>query len=577
MCEAHRVPKLSAASFKKLKPAEERRRARLYAELWGELEPEIETLTEIIRLDALAELRELEGKFAGLRQGRELKAATVQHIASLEAVGQGYIDDLNVTITQIQSKRAPVLETRISGTLDKAGQKFSKSTSTRIGFKHPGFPKEIRPWINSRVPELADKMGVLRKRAVFRSVVRGVRSGETLDKIEGRIRQRYQSWAKSSPASIARTEVGFVHAQSQWATIKKLGIPPNELVKIWLTSRDSRVRGLNPRDNANHVVLDGKRRFLNQRFSNGLLYPRQPGGRASEVINCRCVLLFERKKGKMRRVKPGKFTTKRTVPFNQFGDIEPPTSIVLPEELIETIPKASRDDALEGARALFNNGKAVEPEISGIFKSVAKSEKGEIHGFAFRLKTRKSIVSKIGRLMNEEAMSLPQALDNIQDINRYTMVFEHDTFVRNSKNAIRAFRKEGWHLVKGNNAFGGDFYHGYNVKLQKGGQFIEIQFHTPTSIEIKEPSHILYTKSCDLPKGSADRLDMEEEIRKLWQEDLLPAGDWQGLQTKGDVLIFKPKIPRPFSGKPGPFDVGTLPFYNRVGTTFGPSGGGEGG
>ncbi len=553
MREAYRMPRLSA-SFQKISSAEKRRRAQVYREAWTEIQEEIDKLAEVIRQEALAELRELERYFAGLRRRHEFKASSVFTLALLEATGQGYVDDLNLRISNIQLKRSGNIETRLTGALDKAGEKFSTSTTTRLGFKHPGFPKEIKGWINTRVPELAESIGDARKRGVMRSVVRGVRSGETLDKIEGRIRKRYKGWAKSSPASIARTEVGFIQARSQWATINKLGIPPNELIKIWLTARDSRVRGLRPRDTSNHVVLDGQRRTFFKRFSNGLMYPRQPGGRASEVVNCRCVMLFERSK-KMRRVRPGKFGTvpKKTIPFNQFGDVEPAFSIVLPEELIQAIPSAVRDDALEGARALYNVGKAAEPELSTLFNGIAKLQKGEVHGFAFRLKTRKSILSKVGRLMRDKGLTLPQALDGIHDVNRYTMTFKHKTFVKNAKSAVKAFEKKGWRLIKARNAFGEDMYHGYNLKFEKAGRVIEVQFHTPTSIVIKDPSHILYDQSRELAKGSAKRLALEKGVKNLWNKDILPAGNWKGLPQPGDLL--KPKTIRPFTGKPPVFKL----------------------
>ena len=38
-------------------------------------------------------------------------------------------------------------------------------------------------------------------------------------------------------------------------------------------------------------MVDGEIRALDEKFSNGLMYPGDPSGSAAEVINCRCVLL----------------------------------------------------------------------------------------------------------------------------------------------------------------------------------------------------------------------------------------------------------------------------------------------
>lgn len=64
--------------------------------------------------------------------------------------------------------------------------------------------------------------------------------------------------------------------------------------KVWITSRDERVRG-NPEGkyppapgHADHWELDGQVQDYGEPFSNGLMYPRQPKAPANEVINCRC-------------------------------------------------------------------------------------------------------------------------------------------------------------------------------------------------------------------------------------------------------------------------------------------------
>lgn len=50
---------------------------------------------------------------------------------------------------------------------------------------------------------------------------------------------------------------------------------------MWVTAKDDRVRDA-------HEALEGEAVDQDAKFSNGLEYPRDPNGEASEVINCRC-------------------------------------------------------------------------------------------------------------------------------------------------------------------------------------------------------------------------------------------------------------------------------------------------
>lgn len=83
---------------------------------------------------------------------------------------------------------------------------------------------------------------------------------------------------------IARTEGHGVQVQAtndaQHAA-KKAGA---DIVKQWDAALDARTRD-------SHRILDGEIRELDEKFSNGMMFPSDPAGGAAEVINCRCALL----------------------------------------------------------------------------------------------------------------------------------------------------------------------------------------------------------------------------------------------------------------------------------------------
>ena len=56
-------------------------------------------------------------------------------------------------------------------------------------------------------------------------------------------------------------------------------------VKQWNAVLDGKTR-------ESHRLVDKEWRELEEPFSNGLMYPGDPKGKASEVINCRCRMMM---------------------------------------------------------------------------------------------------------------------------------------------------------------------------------------------------------------------------------------------------------------------------------------------
>jgi hypothetical protein len=77
----------------------------------------------------------------------------------------------------------------------------------------------------------------------------------------------------------AATNAGRIEAMQQ--LVEREGLRPQQVRKIWATAADERVR-------ASHMALHGDSVGLNEPFANGLMYPGDLSGPASEVIGCRC-------------------------------------------------------------------------------------------------------------------------------------------------------------------------------------------------------------------------------------------------------------------------------------------------
>ena len=85
---------------------------------------------------------------------------------------------------------------------------------------------------------------------------------------------------------IARTEVVTTLNYSSSAAVNQA---PVEFTKEWIATNDSRTRKA-------HVELNGQKRDLEDKYSNGGMYPGDPGLSAKERIQCRCVEIHEAKR-----------------------------------------------------------------------------------------------------------------------------------------------------------------------------------------------------------------------------------------------------------------------------------------
>lgn len=138
------------------------------------------------------------------------------------------------------------------------------------------------------------KMNETTTEKVIGTVEAGVAKGQTVQEIAAAVAARFSDVEsiKTRAMTIARTETLTAVSMGQAAAMKDLAETIPNLKKMWVNAGDARVRGnpggLYPDSEADHWKLQGEVVDHDAKFSNGLLYPREAGGSANEVINCRC-------------------------------------------------------------------------------------------------------------------------------------------------------------------------------------------------------------------------------------------------------------------------------------------------
>lgn len=162
----------------------------------------------------------------------------------------------------------------------------------------------------------------------------------------------------------------------------------------------------------------------------------------------------------------------------------------------------------------------IEPEITKFLKDVSNSENSELFGLDYRIKTKESLIRKIISDSKEKAIPIKETTNQINDILRYTMINDDESFTYKYFKIIEKMKEKGYNVIRVKNTFvDGVTYNGINTLVQsKSGDIFELQFHTPESIKVKENElHKLYEKQRLLDKDKDKKKwdSLTEEMIKI--------------------------------------------------------------
>lgn len=128
---------------------------------------------------------------------------------------------------------------------------------------------------------LGEDVSLLKKK-ITAQVSRGISTGMSYQMVAKQL-AAYTNIGFNNAVRISRTEGHRIQCQSGMDACYKAKEKGADVLKQWDAALDSRTR-------ESHAMVDGEIRELDEKFSNGLMYPGDPSGGAAEVVNCRCAL-----------------------------------------------------------------------------------------------------------------------------------------------------------------------------------------------------------------------------------------------------------------------------------------------
>lgn len=229
------------------------------------------------------------------------------------ALSQDGLDDNTKALLQSQ-KRSKIyqqnyqkaLQGQISGVLDKMqADNYSTIDSYLKGSYETGYIGTMYDILHQGIPIIApiDQAAAVKAILTDSKISKGLYGalGVNVGKLKKAIAQEIsRSIASSLPyrdiarnisnvskaplsraKTIVRTEghrIQQTSARDAQHVAKKKGA---DVVKQWDAALDGRTRD-------SHRMVDGEIKELDEKFSNGLMFPGDPNGSAAEVVNCRC-------------------------------------------------------------------------------------------------------------------------------------------------------------------------------------------------------------------------------------------------------------------------------------------------
>lgn len=131
---------------------------------------------------------------------------------------------------------------------------------------------------------------------------------------------------------------------------------------------------------------------------------------------------------------------------------------------------------------------AKAPKIRDDISKVVEDNNGKLEGLEFYIKSRESLATKI--LIRKTLHKVEDAWDVV----RFTSVVNTENYVEHYNSLKEDLMNKGYKIISIRNGWGvKNVYKGLNIKLlSPDDNKIELQIHTPESLEAKERAHKLY-------------------------------------------------------------------------------------
>jgi len=319
--------------------------------------------------------------------------------------------------------------------------------------------------------------------------------------------------------------------------------------KIWVTAGDDKVRDA-------HWALDGQEVDANEPFTIGKDSPFA-GGSGTGISKGATEWDGYQADGPMQFGEPALDYNCRCGIVGSWRQIEEVETLGNEIELTPEM-RSEAQDIREGA---LKRAPAIRDELGEIVTNLGGNINGDQpNGETFNylkgmVKSEGSIGEQIAIEKSKEykrtgkELSTEDAANKVKDITRFTATYDSGDFLNNYYDTSDALENQGWGLVDVSNKFtDARDYNGINTYWVRDGYLVEVQFHTPETVYVKETySHPLYEQARVIldqdPQSMYKRYNLYLQSADTWEQVNRPYGvdeiisweaeDWKKYQEGG--------------------------------------------
>jgi hypothetical protein len=154
------------------------------------------------------------------------------------------------------------------------------------------------------------------------------------------------------------------------------------------------------------------------------------------------------------------------------------------------------EDSVQAAKAERTRIAEIEPAMTREMIDIANTHGAKMEGLDHRLKSDESLARKVDAEKDTDfGGDATKTAQSMSDVVRYTMTYPEAEYAGNVQATITDMEARGYKARVKNYWEMDDPYQGINVALtHPSGIKVELQFHTPRSVKVKETVHGLLDK-----------------------------------------------------------------------------------
>jgi uncharacterized protein with gpF-like domain len=243
----------------------------------------------VIRQWSIIERKHSKAIRAVLKDQYKDAADYVMHGIGLESINDAINynnKDLEKALTNMYEETDKIFHEKTLSATKSISPPSLKATEARYYYN-------LNKWIKKQVATRIVNVNKTTKKNIKSIIQNGMNSGESNANIAKEILSVDEITTKYRAMTIARTETHTASMRAETETLIETGL--GGVLKIWSATMDERTRD-------DHEIADmfysADPISLEEAFVVGdsmLMYPGDPNGEPGQIINCRCVMIYETK------------------------------------------------------------------------------------------------------------------------------------------------------------------------------------------------------------------------------------------------------------------------------------------